>query len=139
MIRWLVLEPRGRYPFDVRLLFPIVLLLSACGDDEQAVDDTGVLEAIDEACVDAAVVTYASFGESFLLHNCQGCHASTAPDRYGAPEEATFDDVEQAGAWADRILARAAGEYPSMPPEGGVDADDRTRLTWWLLCAEEGT
>ena len=46
---------------------------------------------------------------------------------------------EETWFWSSRILARAASEDPTMPPEGGVDADDRQRLTWWLECAPEGS
>ena len=50
-----------------------------------------------------------------------------------------FDTVDEAWAWKDRILARAAIDPPDMPPQGGTTDDDRTLLTWWLTCAEEGT
>lgn len=91
-----------------------------------------------DTCVDVPLVTWATFGEGFLREACQGCHASTASDRHGAPEDVVFDDVEDAWAWADRIVARAASEPPSMPPMAGTSAEDRVRLVWWLTCAEEG-
>ena len=40
-------------------------------------------------------VTWDSFGQSFLITHCQGCHASTSPQRYGAPEGISFDTQEQ--------------------------------------------
>ena len=57
----------------------MLFLLLACTGD--ATDDT----AVADACADAPVVTYETFGAGFLLENCQSCHASTAPDRKGAP------------------------------------------------------
>lgn len=92
-----------------------------------------------DACADTPVVTWNNFGASFVLHNCQGCHASTAADRHDAPESVTFDTVEEVWAQADRVLATAASAEPSMPPRGGVTDDDRQRLEWWLTCAEPGT
>jgi hypothetical protein len=96
-------------------------------------------EPVDPLCVEAPVVTYNNFGEGFMVESCQSCHASTAPDRVGAPESVSFDNVEQCWTWRDRILARAAGDEPTMPPLGGVDEDERLLLQIWLTCAEPGT
>ncbi len=94
-----------------------------------------------DACADAPIVTYASFGRGFLTQECQGCHASTVTGdaRQGAPDEVHFDAVDDVWIHADRILARASGEAPTMPPQAGTDADDRALLAWWLTCAEPGT
>jgi hypothetical protein len=97
-----------------------------------AIDDTG-------ACADVPLVNWDTFGAGFMLHHCQGCHASTTPDRYGAPADVTFDTKADAWAWRDRILERSAVDPPTMPPAGGTSADDRVRLRWWLTCAPEGT
>lgn len=111
------------------------------GADGGAEDSGGAGEggADTGPCADVPLVNYNNFGHSFVLHTCQGCHASTAADRYGAPEDSTFDTVEQVWAQRDRVLARAAAEPPTMPPAGGSSEDDRVRLRWWLECAEEGT
>jgi hypothetical protein len=107
--------------------------------------DTDMLDTDDPAdtaaafCDGVPTLAYTNFGEGFLRENCQGCHASTAPDRYDAPEDVFFDTVEDAWAWSARILARSTGDDPSMPPQGGVTADDRTRLEWWLRCGTPGT
>jgi hypothetical protein len=112
------------------------------GDDSEApfeMDTEHPLDTGPDFCDGVPVVTYANFGESFMTHHCQGCHASTTEDRHDAPESVTFDSVEEVWSWRDRVLFRAAGGSPDMPPMGGPEADDRTRLEWWLRCAEQGT
>jgi len=104
------------------------------GGDGGASGDTGA-----DACADAQTVTWASWGQGFLLEACQGCHASTSTNRYDAPEDVVFDTVDDAWNHAARILARAAADPPTMPPMGGTTEDDRTRLQWWLLCGTPGT
>lgn len=111
-----------------------LLSLVACSD--KAIDSVPLDTS---SCETLPVVNYANFGEGFITHYCQGCHASTAPDRYDAPEAITFDDAAQIWALSDRILARAAADPPTMPPAGGTSEDDRTKLIWWLTCAEPGT
>jgi len=105
------------------------LWLVGCGStpvDERIVEDTG-------PCGQAPVLTWDNFGRGFVIENCQACHASTAPERQGAPEGVVFDTEEDAWRWSERILVRAARDA-DMPPQGGVDADDRRRLELWLGC-----
>lgn len=104
-------------------------LSAACAEKgiDSARVDTGL-------CSDAPVIMWANFGEGFLKANCQSCHASTASDRSGAPEDVIFDTKADAVAQADRILARATGEDPTMPPQGGVTEQDREKLEIWLRC-----
>lgn len=123
----------------------------ACGHEDLPGDTAGPdsAVAVDSAdgatphdtgiCADAGTVTWNSWGRGFLTEACQSCHASTATNRYGAPESVVFDTVDDAWTWADRILARSAGDDATMPPAGGVTDDDRTRLTWWLRCGEPGS
>lgn len=112
----------------------MIWLMLACSNGKESVVDTAAL-----FCKDAPTVNYDNFGHGFMTENCQGCHASTAPNRYGAPEDVAFDSVEDCWRWRERILARSVGEDASMPPNGGVSEDDRTRLSWWMICAEDGT
>lgn len=114
-----------------------LLLLLACTRD--APDSATDSQAEGDFCADVPVVRWNNFGEGFLVGHCQGCHASTAPDRYGAPEAITFDNVDQVWLNAGGILYTVASEGPSMPPNGGVSDDDRMRLQWWLRCAPPGT
>ena len=114
-------------------LGPLCFGLAACsGDSAATAEDSGF-------CATAPVVTFESFGSGFVTENCQTCHASTAPDRHDAPAEVTFDDVAHCWEWADRILARASGAAPTMPPMGGTTDDDRYLLEVWLTCAAQGT
>lgn len=109
----------------------MILLFLAC---------TGATDSAPESgpCTDAPIVTYESFGRGFLKENCATCHAATSPERLGAPADVTLDDAAQAWAWKDRILARAAVEPATMPPQGGTTVDDREKLRIWLGCGVEG-
>ncbi|MBK7757463.1 MAG: cytochrome c [Deltaproteobacteria bacterium] len=114
---------------------PVVLMLTllGCGDDKDAaVADTG-------PCAEAPVLTWDNFGAGFITQECQSCHGSGVVNRQGAPEDVHFDSKEEVWARVDRVLARAGGDEPTMPPFGGVVEDDRERLTLWLTCAEPGT
>jgi hypothetical protein len=51
------------------------------------------------------------------------------------PAAVVFDSEADAAAWAGRIAAVALVDPPTMPPEGGVLAEDLTRLELWLSCA----
>lgn len=130
----------------------MVLVLAGCaggsgdssmpGDSsDPAAHDTSGDTAVDTAdpCYGAPALTWDNFGEGFLLAHCQGCHATASPDRHDAPEEVTFDTVEQAWYWAPDILARSTGKDPTMPPLGGTEEVDRQRLWWWLTCGVAGT
>ncbi len=111
--------------------------LWACGKDAGDPADSGVqADSSEPFCADAAVLTWENFGEGFTRESCQPCHASTSPDRRGAPESVVFDDKAQALALSERILARVTGDSPTMPPSGGVSTDDRLRVEIWLRCWE---
>jgi uncharacterized membrane protein len=131
---------------------PMLLLLLAlgCATDGKPADsgpadnagahDSGEVDWASLSCDEAPVVTYANFGQGFITHYCQGCHASASAHRYGAPDDVTFDNLEEVWTWDGRILIRASGaEEADMPPAGGTGADDRQKLRWWLECAEAGT
>ena len=110
------------------------------GDTEPVVESTDTAAVQDTGpCAGAMTVTWNSWGRGFLTEACQGCHHSEATQRYGAPDDIVFDTVDDAWTHADRILARAAADDPTMPPAGGVTEDDRTRLVWWLTCGEPGS
>lgn len=133
------MSPSLRHAAGPRALGLLLLGLAACGDkdtDPAAGSDTGGLPVADTGmCADAPVVTWENFGHGFVLERCQSCHASTADNRYGAPEGVTFDTKEETLAQSDRILARAV-DAETMPPSGGVDPDDLELLELWLTCWE---
>jgi len=87
-------------------------------------------------CDEAPVSTWDNFGAGFMTENCRSCHMSASADRQDAPIDINFDDQDDALEWSDRILARAAGPDPTMPPGGGTDGDDRYLLEVWLRCDE---
>jgi uncharacterized membrane protein len=109
----------------------MILLLLACSGQKESVLDSGL-------CAAAPVETWANFGEAFVTQSCQSCHSSTQSNRQGAPEEVTFDTADQVWALSDRVLARAAAEPPTMPPQGGTSEEDRERLRIWLSCGTPG-
>ena len=113
----------------------IVVVLGACSEEPADIEETGV---VDPDCIDAQLVTYNNFGKSFMTHSCQGCHASTAANRFEAPEDVSFDDLDAVWDQANTILAVATGPAPTMPPQGGVTELQRTKLIWWLRCGEPG-
>jgi len=100
--------------------------------------DQGAVEPImvepPDWCAEAPVTTWNNFGQGFLVENCQPCHASTSVDRHDAPESVTFDTPDEVADHRARILVKATGDAPDMPPAGGVSEEDRARLEAWLLC-----
>ena len=118
----------------MRFTVMALLVLGACSDKDAEDSDASV-----GLCDDAPIANWNSFGDAFMTRNCQSCHASTTPERYAAPDDITFDTVEETWALADRVLERAAAEPPTMPPEGVSTEDERYLLKVWLTCAEPGT
>ncbi len=120
----------------------ILALLLACPLRSEAEDDSsrptdpdsGEVTTPTDPCAGQPTVTWANFGEGFMLGYCQPCHASDAPDRHGAPESVVFDTEADVILHAERIRARSLGEGASMPPGGGVPEADRELLEIWLEC-----
>jgi hypothetical protein len=104
-------------------------LFGGCGAGAEAPIDE------DTFCADQPFLTYNNFGKGFLTTHCQGCHASTTENRRNAPEDVTFDTLEQVNVQREDILAETLGEFPTMPPLGGVRQDDRDKLEIWLRCS----
>ena len=88
----------------------------------------------DEGCEDAPPVTWDSWTHSLMLTHCQGCHASTASNRYGAPLGIQFDTEMDSIDLADRIYVRVL-QNQDMPPAGGILEDDLYLLDVWLRCS----
>ncbi len=87
-----------------------------------------------DPCDTAPTLTWDNFGQGFMDSYCQRCHASDATDRNGAPTTVIFDTEADVIANEDRIRARALGDSPTMPPEGGVPDEERALLELWLDC-----
>ncbi|NUO51146.1 MAG: hypothetical protein HOV80_19995 [Polyangiaceae bacterium] len=114
-----------------------VLLLLACNESEPETE-TEPEPTPESGCgEEIPVLTWEGFAQGFLITHCQGCHASTSPDRHDAPENVTFDTEEEALAWKERILTTAGTEPYTMPPAGGPTPEDRERLVAWLTCASD--
>lgn len=106
------------------------MLLLACGREPVHVPkDTGT----PGFCADAPNATWETFGHGFLLTHCQGCHASTSANRYGAPEGVHFDNEDEARAWRERLIVVIL-DTQSMPPAGGLSDEDRLLVESWLYC-----
>ncbi len=117
------------------LLALSVLLAVACGDkntDDTAsstTDDTGSMAD----CDDVYDLTWDNWGSSFFATYCDSCHAAASPNRFGAPEYATFDTEEEARNWQVAIRETVL-EDESMPLGGGVYEDDLFLLDVYLDC-----
>jgi len=139
----------------MRFLFAIVLIVVGCKEftagkyapdpgvapGDEVLDDTGdgELPAPDPLdCEEAPFIDWINFGEGFIVQNCNGCHHSSTPHRYGAPEHAIFDTAEEVWSRKGMVLATAGGETPTMPPNGGTTDSDRLMLAIWLTCGEFG-
>jgi uncharacterized membrane protein len=111
----------------------VVAALVACGGP--SADVPGETADTGGPCVDAPVATWENFGAGFVTQHCQACHAGSAPDRHGAPDDVRFDSREETEALAERVLARVV-DAGDMPPSGGVSADDLAMVGYWLACSE---
>ena len=99
----------------------VLTMLLACGSGK----DTGI------DC--SAPPTYNSWAQGFLNGKCQSCHASTSPNRHGAPPNVYFDNEAAALAWKERIYVTIF-EEGSMPPSGGVTMEEVVLLEQWIEC-----
>jgi uncharacterized membrane protein len=121
-------------------LLAMLVLASSCsaadaGNDPPAKPDP---EPETKCDIKTPIVTWDTFGSGFVNTFCQGCHASTSPDRHGAPADVIFDtEQDTLKRWA-RVLERSASAEPTMPPAGGPGEDDRERLALWLSCFAAG-
>ena len=110
-------SPRAR-PLALAVLL-LALGAGGCGPDPDCTD-----------------LTWDNYGQGELRSWCTGCHSSHLAEdaRWGAPEGVDFDTRAGIRAHAERALARATADPPTMPPVGGGDAEARERLGEWLAC-----
>lgn len=113
----------------MRFTFAALILVACDEPTPEPIDDSDAAPL----CETGLEVTWEGWAAGFMLSQCQPCHASETPNRYGAPPGVTFDTQEdcqaQAGAIADAVLTRA-----SMPPAGGITETERELLARWLEC-----
>ena len=102
------------------LLVPLV----GCVDDNAAF------------CEDVPTITWDSFGQDFIQHNCLSCHSARAAERNGAPVNIVLDTQAKVLEHKERVLHTISGGTPMMPPYGGVDTDDLWQAEVWLRCVE---
>ncbi len=109
----------------------LVLLLVACN----AGDPDEVAVAPNEDC-ERPDVTWQTYADGFFRNWCTGCHSSElAPERRnGAPPGFDFDDVGLVRDHSARILARATGDEPTMPPSTGPSHEELHLLQTWFEC-----
>lgn len=80
--------------------------------------------------------TWSSFAGPFFRRQCASCHASTATDRFGAPDGVHFDTEEEVLAQRSAV-ERVVLDAETMPPGGGISAKERAGLRAWLACVAE--
>jgi len=112
-----------------------VLLLAAC-DRVSWLDGP---EPVDSSCANAP--TWQNEIDPLLRTWCTTCHHSllNGEERLGAPAGIDFDTLAGARSWSDRIRASAAMSPITMPPAGGLSADERRALQEWVDCDTPGT
>ncbi|MEQ1570895.1 MAG: cytochrome c [Myxococcota bacterium] len=80
-------------------------------------------------------VTWDNYAQGFFVGYCQTCHAAGSPDRHDAPAGVIFDTEADARRWAGAVRATVLGEAPTMPPGGGLTAEELELLDAYLACS----
>jgi len=123
----------------MRLPTAITVLLLGCSAEPDAAEPAVADSAAPAACaVDTGAgalppPTWAEFGAPFFATWCQSCHASDAPQRYGAPEGIVFDTRAEVAAQKG-LIAASVLERSAMPPGGGLGPREKAELEA-LLCS----
>lgn len=88
-----------------------------------------------QQCKDSAL-TYENFAAPFVITWCRGCHGVNQPMamRQDAPTGVNFDTAAEVRGASDRLLVRATGATPTMPPAGGPSDEERALLAEWIGC-----
>ncbi|MSP55356.1 MAG: hypothetical protein EXR69_07115 [Myxococcales bacterium] len=77
--------------------------------------------------------TWSNFGEAFFITYCDACHAAESPNRFGAPDEMTFDTEDEVRSQTPSIRYTVI-DAESMPLGGGLPPEDLTQLDNYLNC-----
>ena len=83
-----------------------------------------------------STLSYQNFAAPFVITWCRGCHGESQPVtmRQDAPIGVNFDTADDVRGAGDRLLARATGAAPTMPPAGGPSDEERALLAEWIGC-----
>ena len=129
----------GRGERAAQLALALALLAgSAACSDEAAGGGEPPPDPNSQKCQDSAL-SYQNFAAPFMITWCRGCHGAGQPVamRQDAPAGVDFDTAEPVRATSARILVRATGELPTMPPVGGPSDEERALLAEWLACGRK--
>jgi uncharacterized membrane protein len=112
-----------------------LVLAAACSGETTATPDGPLPDPDSELC-EQSTLSYQNFAAPFMITWCRGCHAAGQPMamRQRAPLNVNFDTADEVRGAKDRILARATGAQPTMPPAGGPSEEERALLAEWLAC-----
>jgi len=111
------------------ILFSISVLINACGDKKDAVQ---VSDSSDSGKPANSSISYTDDIKPLLEANCLRCHSENkmGGDRNGAKIGVNFDTYSLAVANAKRANTRI--QNGSMPPGGGISAEERQLFQLWL-------
>ena len=114
---------------------PLVLVLGVGACNPSATD----LVADPTPC-EASAATWDNTGAPLLTRWCTSCHSAhlEVGDRRGAPAGIDLDTLASAREVGRAIVRVASGDDATMPPAGGMSADDQRRLTEWVQCGLPG-
>jgi uncharacterized membrane protein len=107
----------------------ILTLLLACTE----APDSALTDTACSAEEEGYALTWSSWGQGFFRTYCDACHAADSPQRFGAPEDVSFDTLEELRRWEARVRVRTL-EQGDMPLGGGVHEDDLLLLEAYLDC-----
>jgi len=119
----------------ILLTATFAIATSSCGGAQDTGLDTATGQvtaggATGSACPTGSTLTYANFGEAFIVTNCLSCHGSRQN-----PILSTQTAIQTASAEIDRMAAAGPdATNTAMPPSGGVSTTDRLKLGEWLAC-----
>lgn len=135
-----------KFRFDIKfLVLSTTLLLSTMGHGDGCCSGEADPEVLGPltgtTCPSSSPLTYANFGEGFMVNYCTRCHSSTLTGaaRMGAPAFHDFDTklgVQQVGDHVDQVAgAGPQATNESMPPNGAQPTRaEREQLAEWVAC-----
>lgn len=123
---------RSLASFGVALAIGLSGLVAACSGETSGEPPP---DPHSEQCK-TSTLSYQNFAAPFVITWCRGCHGESQPVamRQDAPVGVNFDTAEDVRGAADRLLARATGAAPTMPPAGGPSDEERALLAEWISC-----